>query len=235
MNAVNLIPADRRRRRVSISASRPTLALLGALVLVLIAAVAYVSAANTVTTRRAQLSQATAAAAKWTAAAGSYTPFVLEAQQRTQQLGDVRQLVAGRYAWSQLLSQIGGLMPATAGLTSLAATSTPGATASAAPQPAVQLQGCAASQPTVAQVMVNLRRVNGVTDVALSSSQDTGSGSSGSSGSGSCRFPVQFQISLTFAIPSATVGTTPAGSTPATPGTASTASAAPTSTTATAQ
>jgi Tfp pilus assembly protein PilN len=207
MNAVNLIPSDTRRRRVSVSTSRPTLGVIAGLAAVLVAGVVYVAALNNVTTRQSELAQVSASAASWKAAADSYAPYVQEAQQRTEQLSDVKQLAAGRYQWSQLLSQIGGLTPANAALNTLQATSTPGTGASAVPVPAVQLSGCAASQSTVAETMDQLHRVDGVSTVTLGSSTDSAStGSSGSTsgsagGSGSCPFPVQFQVSLVFSTP----------------------------------
>lgn len=245
MNAVNLIPAGSRKRGAPLTTSRPTLALIGGLVIVLVAAVLYVTAANKVNTRQAELTQVTASAARWSAVAGSYQQFVQAAQQRSQELADVRQLAAGRYPWEQLLSQVAGLLPATAGLTSLQATTTPaggssatsgagssatssGSTSStipatstaAAPLPSVQLSGCAASQSSVAQTMVQLHRIEGVTAVTLSSASESGtggaasgasSGATGQAGGGGCPFPVQFQVSLTFAAPAAT-GTTSQGS-----------------------
>ncbi len=248
MNAVNLIPKDSRRARRSISISRPTLALFGGMVIVLVAAVVYVSAANTVTARRVELSRVTAAATRWTAAANSYATLAQAAQQRSAQLADVRQLVSGRYAWSQLLSQLGGLMPAASALSSLQATTTPALQATTTPaaspadppQPAVQLTGCAASQSVVAQVMQQLQRVNGVTGVTLSSASSADA--SGTPGAGGCPYPVVFQLSLTFgsSAPSAASGsvaapTSTTSGTTTTPGTAATASATPTSTTGAAQ
>jgi hypothetical protein len=215
MNAVNLIPGDSRTRGEGLNVSPPTLALMGGLVVALIAAVLYVSAANTVATRKSQLAQITAGVAGWTAAANSYASFVHLAQQRTLQLADVRQLATSRFPWSNLLGQIGGVMPRAAALESLQASSTP--SASGASVPSVQLSGCAASQSLVAQTMVQLRSITGVTAVTLSSSTDsrTASGgsasSSGSQSSGGCPFPVAFQLSLTFA-PSATAATASSGS-----------------------
>jgi Tfp pilus assembly protein PilN len=276
MNAVNLIPADSRRRRLAPSTSWPTLALIAALLVVLAGAVVYVTATNKVKSRQAELAQVTASANSWKRAASTYQSFTQTAQQRNQELADIRQLVVGRYPWEQLLSQIAGLLPRTAGLTSLqAATSTPGSPAgstasastssgtgsatsgtgsaapsagnAASPLPAVQLSGCAASQSSVAQTMVQLRRIEGVTAVTLASaSEASGSATAGASAStgsgGGCPFPVQFQMSLTFAAPAATP-TAPAGSgtgasatgTPSTPATGSgsstpTASAPSTST-----
>jgi Tfp pilus assembly protein PilN len=202
MNAVNLIPREVRPRGEGRSVSPPTLALIGGLVLALVAAVLYVTAANTVATRQSELSQVTAGVAGWTAAASSYDSFVQDAQRRTQELADVRQLASSRFPWSNLLGQIGGLMPPKAALSTLQAgsssadgSSTP--STSGAPGPGVQLTGCAASQSAVAQTMVRLRLVHGVSGVTLSSTTDTSAGSGGSGstsgqGSGSCPFPVQF-------------------------------------------
>jgi Tfp pilus assembly protein PilN len=227
MNAVNLIPREGRRRGTSVSVSPPTLALAGGLVVALIAAVLYVTTANTVTTRKSELAQVTAGVAGWTAAANSYASFVQAAQRRTQELADVRQLASARFPWSDLLGQIGGLMPKAAALSSLQASSgtadgtSTGSSTSGASAPGVQLSGCAASQSVVAQTMVQLRRVRGVSGVTLTSSSDSGAPSSGSSSGTSsntgCPFPVQFQLTLTFT-PSAAAGT-------AAPGTATTASA----------
>ena len=205
MNAVNLIPRDGRARGDGRGVSPPTLALIGGLVIVLIAAVLYVTTANTVATRKSALAQVSAGVAGWTAAANSYSSFVTAAKRRTQELADVRQLANSRFPWSGLLGQIGGLMPRRAALSTLAASTASAdgsSTATGATSvPGVQLTGCAASQSVVAQTMVQLRLVKGVSGVTLSSSTDssTGSGGSSSSGqsSGGCPFPVQFQLSLT--------------------------------------
>jgi Tfp pilus assembly protein PilN len=263
MNAVNLIPADSRKRRLVPSTSWPTMALIAGLVVVLVGAVLYVAATNRVKSRRAELAQVTASADSWRRAATSYQSFTQTAQQRGQELADIRQLVVGRYPWEQLLGQISGLMPRTAALTSLTATtsspgspaatgtsssatsatssSTPAATGAAtAPLPAVQLSGCAASQSSVAQTMVELHRIKSVSAVTLASASETGGGSSasaagsGSSGNGGCPFPVQFQMSLTFASPAATAppsapgagtSSTTSPTTPATTGSGSTPTA----------
>lgn len=233
MNAVNLIPGDARTRGGGLNVSAPTLALMGGLVVALIAAILYVTAANAVATRKSELTQVSAGVAGWTAAANSYTSFVSLAKQRTLQLADVRQLASSRFPWSQLLGQIGGLLPSEAALSSLTATSTSSTSASSgATVPSVQLAGCAASQSVVAQTMVQLRLVKGVSEVTLSSSTESGaaSGTSGSSSTGGgCTFPVVFQLSLTFT-PSTAAATASTGSA-ATPSTAATTTATPATTT----
>jgi len=72
MNAVNLIPSDTRTRSDGLNVSPPTLALMGGLLVALIAAVLYVTAANTVSTRKSELAQVTAGVAGWTAAVGAH-------------------------------------------------------------------------------------------------------------------------------------------------------------------
>lgn len=267
MNAVNLIPADARRRRASLPTSPATLAVFAGLVLALIGAVAYVSAANQVGSRRSELSRVSAAASAWNAAAARYSLSVQDVQRRQQQLGEIRQLAAARYPWSELLTEIGGLMPRDAALSSLQAaagastagasqstgtspTSTPASgasttagtaptagagaasSASAPPVPAVQLSGCAATQSAVADTMVHLRRITGVTDVSLSSSASSAGGTAAaptSSTSGGCRFPVQFQVSLTFSSPPAAGSAgSPGGSPPASGSAGSPAGSSPT-------
>jgi Tfp pilus assembly protein PilN len=230
MNAVNLIPGDSHTRRGGLDLSPPTLALMGGLMIALVAAVLYVTAANTVATRKSELAQVTAGVAGWTAAANSYASFVHLAGQRTQQLAEVRQLAASRFPWSNLLGQIAGVMPRAAALATLTATSAPSTTGtSGAPVPSVQLSGCAASQSAVAQTMVQLRLVKGVSDVNLGSSAGSASGSSSSGsgsagqGSGGCPFPVQFQLTLIFTASSATAAaSTPTATTTSVPATTTT-------------
>lgn len=232
MNAVNLIPHDSRRAGSRLTASPQTIGLIGGLVIVLIGAILYVSASNTVTSRSRQLVRLNAGVQAWATVANGYAPFVTAAAQREEQLAQVRSLVASRFPWSDLLSQIGTMMPAAAELSSLQAAtaatttglSTPGATTAAsaatpATVPTVQLQGCAKDQATVAQTMTQLHEIRDVSEVTLASTSTSGTtgggastGASSSSGCGSSvGLPVQFQISLTFSTGTST-GAAVAGS-----------------------
>ena len=251
MNSVNLIPADHRRRSTSVSASPVTLGVIGSLVVVLAAAVLYVFTVNDVRARRSELVRVTANAASWQAAANSYTSYVTAATQRKQQMADVHQLVSGRFPWSLLLSQIGGVMPANAALSNLTAaspsadsTGAAGAasgTTSSTPSTntsAVQISGCAASESAVAATMVALRRVQGVGSVNLASTSNSGttaSSSSSGANSGGCPFAVTFQMSLVLmsATPGTASGSSTSGSTTPAGGTATTPAATPTASAAT--
>jgi Tfp pilus assembly protein PilN len=250
MNAVNLIPSDGRKQRLSVSTSPQTLGLFAGLALILVAAVFYVTSANKVSSRKGELAKVTAGVQQWQTAGNSYAAFVQTASERVQDLAVVRQLAGTRYAWSQLLSQIGDVMPSNASLTALQVstsdtsgagattattpaptTTTPAITTSGPPIPAIQLTGCATSQSAVAQTLINLHKVKGVTDVSLSSSTDgSASGSSApaptSGGTGNCKFPVQFQAAMTF-------GSTASSSTSGAAGTTATTASTPATTTST--
>lgn len=232
MNAVNLIPLERRRAEAARLPGVPFLGLLGALGLALAGTVGYVAAHNSVTARRSELAQLRAGSAAWSAASARYAPAFRALSQRAQGFSRLGVLLDQRYDWSVLLGQLAGVMPAQAQLTSLAAatpiqtptgttsggtptaaagtatTSTPtpatstattGGTAASSPaapaSSSITISGCAASQPVVADTMVALRRLSGVSSVSLSSSTLQGTAATGS---GSCRLPVQFGLSLVF-------------------------------------
>jgi Tfp pilus assembly protein PilN len=216
MTAVNLIPDAGRSGRLTLSTSPQTLALIAGLAAVLIGALLYVSAANSMTARNSELARVSASAATWRTEASAFAPIVSESQQRAGQLAAVRQLASARFPWPRLLGQIARVMPATAALSSMQAGTAAGGTTST--PSTVQLSGCAASQSAVAQAMQQLGRVDGVSAVVLSSSTDNGSGgtttgsassATATSGGGSCTYPVQFQMSLTLigASGSASAGT----------------------------
>jgi hypothetical protein len=226
MKAVNLVPIDTRGRPTRLSASPLMLAAIGVLALILVGAALYVSAANTVSTNKRELARVTAGAVSWSAAANTYASFVGAVHDHARELADIRQLATSRFPWSRLLGQISGLMPPAAALSSLQA-STASTTDTS---PAAQLIGCAASQSAVAQTMVQLHRIDGVSAVTLASSTDAAgsaagstSGAAGQGSSGGCPFPVQFQLSLTFAASSAAGAASASGassaSAPATSGT----------------
>jgi hypothetical protein len=209
MKAVNLVPIDTRGWQTRLSASPRMLAAIGGLALILVGAALYLSAANTVSTNKRELARVTAGAESWTAAANTYASFVGAVRDHAQELADIRQLATSRFPWSGLLGQISELMPRSAALSSLQASTALTADTS----PAAQLTGCAASQSAVAQTMVQLQRIHGVSAVTLASSTDGGGSTSGAAdqgGAAGCPFPVQFQLSLTFAASSGT-GTSVAG------------------------
>ena len=236
MRAVNLIPADARRRGPSSSTGLPFFGLVGGLVLVLLATFLLVTTENRVSSRESQLRVTQAAAARWSAVAGAYASDVSLEKQRGVKVAMVKSLAGQRYAWSQLLDQLASALPRTTTLSTLtsattaptATSATPASTTSATSSSAptvlsapsqITLAACAPSQAGVAATIVNLRRIHGVSEVLLSSTT-TGSGGSGGGGGASCG-DVSFGLTLTFAASttptSAAASTTaPTASSPAT-------------------
>ena len=218
MNAVNLIPLESRRGEAPTLPGVPFLGLVAALVLALGGTFVYVGARNQVSSRQSELAHVQAGTAAWSAAAARYAPAIAALKEQAKGFVQLGALLGERANWSLLLGQIAGVMPAHAQLTSLSAatngsssTAATSAGGTAAASSAITIAGCAASQPVVADTMVALRRLSGVSAVSLSSStlnQTGGSSSSGSTGAasgGACSLPVQFSLALQFTPPTSLV------------------------------
>jgi Tfp pilus assembly protein PilN len=241
MRAVNLIPAD-QRGGASVGAGRSEGAVYGVIGLVAglaILVLLYGLAHHQVASRRAQAATVVAEAQRAQAAAqqlAPYTSFVALREQREQA---VSSLVDARFDWAHAFHEFGRVLPTDVSISSLdgtvgasagtaaavsATTSSSPATAavtSATPPgsvPTFTLDGCATSQPMVAEMLERLRLIDGVDEVTLQSST---AGSSASSGGGSCGGggPV-FTAQITFdPLPSGTTSTTAASAATASTGT----------------
>jgi Tfp pilus assembly protein PilN len=189
----------------------------------------YVEEHNRVNSRQVDLSQLSIGVAHWSAAAESYSRFTAQSQELAQHAAGVRELVETRYDWENLLSEIAALLPRDAQLSTLSATNplaststgttvTP-TTGTVSGSTALSLTGCATSQYAVANTMVQLQRVTGVTKVLLGTSTRSSTG-----GETTCTLGVQFDLSLVFASPvnpGATSATSTASPTSTTTATAS--------------
>jgi Tfp pilus assembly protein PilN len=199
VKAVNLIPADARKRGggVSSSSQLATYGLFGVLAVVLGLVIYYVTTSNAVSSRQAQLTTLRAEVAQAQArvsSLGNYTRFHQLAQTRAQ---TVEGIAATRFDWHSAMSDLTRVVPANTSLQSLTATVAPGATAGGSggsgsagslrsniSAPAFELVGCTANQDDVAKLMSRLRLIDGVTRVTLGSSQKTSSAQGGASVSG---------------------------------------------------
>jgi Tfp pilus assembly protein PilN len=252
MRAVNLIPADERRGSATAGRSGGAVyALLGALALLVILAGAYALMGRAIESKRAEVArvkaEADAAEAK-SADLKGYTDF---AGLRTQRTDSVTQLAESRFDWARVLHEIARTFPADAWLSDLHGTapaamgaappsalstpsssssSTPAAAATTATGPTIDLTGCTAGQGAVARLMVELRRIDGVAKVDLTSSTKAGA-TGGSTGygapSGSTASDAactggkaQFAMTLQFRAPAAAASPGAAPATTATPATA---------------
>jgi Tfp pilus assembly protein PilN len=208
MNAVNLIPLERRRGETPSLPGVPFIGLVAALVLALAGTFVYVGAHNTVSTRQSELAGVQAGTAEWTEAASKYAPAIATLKQRTKRFVQLGTVLAQRAEWSVLLGQLAGVMPAHAQLTSMSAAANASASTAASGTPAtpgITLSGCATSQAVVADTMIALRRLSGVSTVSLSDSTlqggSAGSASSGAATPGSCKAAVMFSLTLQFTAP----------------------------------
>jgi Tfp pilus assembly protein PilN len=226
MKAVNLIPADDRRRGGGSGSALGSYVLIGALAIVVVVGAAYTVANKTISDRRQELASVQAraqAAANETQALQAYTSFTALREKRSE---TVRSLATSRFNWSHALHEVARTMPSNAWLTAMRATVTPSTAVdggvtdplrAAVATPAIEIVGCTTSQARVANVISSLRRADGVQRVSLSSSEKldaTGASSSSSGGddcrNGNTRFP-KFSMTLFFNAPSASAaqGTTP--------------------------
>ena len=216
MRPVNLIPLEERRGEHAPLRSGPlAYILVGALIAALAAVTALVLVGNQISEREAEIAQLTreddAAAAK-AARLAPFTEFRTLAEQRVE---TVSSLADSRFDWERVMRELSLILPDDAWLTALTASASAEAGVSggggsglrgAVPGPALELSGCAAGQESVAGFVTALKDIEGVTRVAVPSSElaEKGSGEGGSSSGGGgeeCRtreFIAKFEIVVAF-------------------------------------
>jgi Tfp pilus assembly protein PilN len=180
---VNLIPHEQRRRLPSQGSGKGAYLVVGVLTALLAMVVVYVLASNQVTERQNQTAAASAEADRLeaqAAKASTYTDFAAIAETRLQSVAAVAQT---RFDWERFMRELSLITPegawlrstdasvtgesATEGASATAST----ATSTAAPAaPAANLVGCTPRQSDVARMMVRLRQLHRVSDVALNES-----------------------------------------------------------------
>jgi Tfp pilus assembly protein PilN len=193
--------------------------LLGALLMMV---TLYVLTANQVTSREDkadQLEVETREAQAQVRALGPFGDFSQVAQSRT---AAVKQLAESRFDWERLLRELSLVLPKDAWLTdadaslngesagatgaggssaSSGSTST-GSEASGSDGPAMTLKGCAKRQPSVAELMLRLKRMHRVEDVTLAqSAKGDSSGGEGSSSECGRSYAFELRVSFSSAVP----------------------------------
>jgi Tfp pilus assembly protein PilN len=234
MKAVNLIPSDERRRAAGTGSGVGAYVVLAVLALIVAAGAAYTLANRSLSDRRAELASVQASAQASAAEIQSLERYTSFAALSAKRASTVRNIAASRFDWSHAMHEVSRTMPSYAWLTSMRATVTPSAMVeggstdplrAAVPTPAIEVVGCTTTQQRVAAVISNLRRVDGVQRVSLSSAAKGDTASSGSAASegassaggdcrhGNARFP-QFSMTLFFSASAGVGATTPAATTP---------------------
>ena len=174
MRPVNLLPESQRRRKPA-GDGKSSYVVLGVLGLVLLMTGLYVMTANKVTTRTSEAAIAAAEADRLEAEAANLDAFGSFAQIKETRFASVRQLASERFDWERLMLELARVLPADGWLQSAEASTTgdsddEGGTGVSPGGPTAMLSGCLPRQPDVADLMLRLRRMHRVEDVALTES-----------------------------------------------------------------
>lgn len=184
MRPVNLIPAEERRGTHAPMRTGPMPYLLvGVLALALAGVALLVLAGNQVSEREAevaQLQQEDAAAKARAEELSAFTQFRSLQEQRAQTISS---LADSRFDWERVMRELSLILPDDAWLVTLQATASPeastggegggggGSLRSQAAGPALEIEGCAAGQESVAGFVTALKDIDGVTRVGVESSE----------------------------------------------------------------
>jgi len=190
VRSVNLLPEQYRPRRPSGGAGGAYV-VLGVLGALLVASVVYVLALNQIGAREDEIAETKTEAAEAEAKSKALAPVANFLQVKQQREQSVKQLASERFDWERMVLELSRVMPAGVYLKSAqasvkggppeaagggGATSSTLASGTAAPTgeptapPTLNLKGCAPNQPTVATMLVRLRRLHHAADVKLTKS-----------------------------------------------------------------
>lgn len=263
MRPVNLIPPEERRDRAAIRTGPIAYLLVGALAIALGAVTMVVLTNNKIADRKSEivgLQQQEAAAKQQADQLASFTQFANLAESRR---ATIKNLADSRFDWERVMRELARVIPADVWLTDLSGATSGGASSASSSSsssggasasidtssitgPSIELTGCSAGQDSTAGFLAALRDVDGVTRVALASSDLADESQSAASGDSSASdtdctqrsFLAKFVIVAAFdAVPAPQVPgaapTTPTSPTPA-PDTGSTESTPASDTSATA-
>lgn len=209
MKPVNLLPAQHRPTRATGAKPGSAYMVIGVLAFLLFCVGGYVVTANRVTERKDQAAEAkreTAEAQNKLASLSNYGDF---AQIAATRKASVSTLSQARFDWERFLREMAHVLPGGLWLTGVDASltgETTGAsaatpTAAGTATPGATVEGCAKRQPSVATLMVRLRKLHAVEEVNLDESakgEDSGSSSGGAVSSGDCGRHYKFSVKTVF-------------------------------------
>ena len=175
MRPVNLIPPEERR-----GSSTPTRTgsavyfVVGGLALILVAVCAVVFLGNQVTDKEAEAAQLEAQATETEARAQSLASYVTFQEMRDARVATIDELAKSRFDWERVIRELSVVIPRNVWLSNITGTVSPdvqlddGAALtlrSSIPGPALELIGCARSQPDIARLIAAMQDIDGVTRV----------------------------------------------------------------------
>jgi Tfp pilus assembly protein PilN len=179
MRPIDLTPAEMRQgARAPMRTGPIPYILLGALVAVLAGVALLVTTGNQVTEREGEVAQLKSENAAASRQARRLAPYVQFQALHEQRLSTVASLADSRFDWERVVRELSLVLPADVWLTEL------NASASAADEsggnsglrsailgPAMELEGCTVGQESVARFVNALKDIDGVTRVAVASSE----------------------------------------------------------------
>jgi Tfp pilus assembly protein PilN len=229
---VNLIPEDERRGGSAPGRVGPlSYFIVGGLALVLVGVCAVVLLGNSVEDKQAEIEELEAQAIETEARAESLAPYVSFQEMRDSRSATIDSLAKSRFDWERVISELARVIPEDISLSNLTGTVSPEVQVEDAaavplrtevPGPALELVGCARSQPGIAGLVAALHDIDGVTRVTAangiksttSDSEESASDDTQADTDGGCqRSQPAFQIVVAFdAVPTAGADLPPADS-----------------------
>jgi len=175
MKPVNLIPPEERR-----GASAPTRTgnavyfVVGGLALLLVAVSAMVYLGNQLSDKQAEASSLEAQATETEARAQSLASYVSFQEMKDQRVETIDSLAKSRFDWERVIRELSVVLPRGVWLQNLTGTVAPDVQVddqasipqrADIPGPALELVGCARSQPEIARLIAAMHDIDGVTRV----------------------------------------------------------------------
>jgi Tfp pilus assembly protein PilN len=209
MRPVNLIPPEERPGgRKPLRSGPLAYIVVGALAAAVIAITALVVTENKVAENKAEVTQLKHEQARIATKAQELSSYTQFAAVREQRLATVTSLADSRFDWARILHELALVMPTDVQLTSLSGSAAPGVGGGGAgigmrsqiAGPALEMVGCAAGQPAVADFIEAVKTIDGVTRVGVPTSTMSGEGGGNATAAGSCGSgrSAQFQLIAAF-------------------------------------
>jgi Tfp pilus assembly protein PilN len=201
MRPVNLIPREQRRGKgASGGRNLGVYAVVGALVLVLVAVSAITLFDKKTSDRQAEVDSLQSQVDAAEAEASSFTSFQSFQQVHDARMATIDSLAKSRFDWERVMRELSIVIPDRVYLTNLTGTASPAVTVTGGagtalrptiPGPALELTGCAKNQRTVARLIAAMHDIDGVGRVLVSNSakgvpsEDAATDDTGASAGGS--------------------------------------------------
>ena len=201
MRPVNLLP-EQHRTRASTGKAGGAYVLIGVLGALVVMVMVYALTANQVNSRKTETAKASQEAETLEARTAALDRFGDFSQVKQTRLASVRELAGGRFDWERFMRELSLVLPRGSWIKEVDASATGsteetgGAEGQPSGQPSAKLTGCAPKQPETAKLMVRLRRMHRVDDVALKESAQESSG--GAATLASCGKLYGFDLTVSF-------------------------------------